>query len=1408
MDSNVKLSNVIGAPFSDYVLKQLYTRAARNSTVNRTNEEVLYLANKTAWARLVSSVNISNDVLGLTYKNLGVNYSTPEGLAKDWILEAGTSKQNGNGITLREGIGFDGAYGLGGIEELGYRPMPGLTSVQIETTGRLGSLRQATINFKVWNMNQLNAIEALYFRLGYSMLLEWGHTQYFANNNSFQTDGIGGIDNPFSDGLRKEEVNQKITQKTRTSSGNYGGMLGIVSNFTWAFNQDGGYDCVVRLVGQGAIIDSMRTNQIYTLPKVIGDKFQTYQSAIQAAVEKLAQDDARKLQEQQSRTNNEQTAPLLPRPTTVEGLDVIAQTYDGAAKDYASVEYAYRKASAGGFDITQASLLSSDYYYTPKGKPGDTIAYIDKLTQQYAGLYRSLSTSIFNFYTFIPVGSSVSINTDALGNWADSWLLNYAPNYVNPSDYSYNTSIEKLFDVENSSKLTQGIKETDLNRERLSGASQLDNGASSTIYFYNGTSGVSSPTISTYDGDKQFYFKVTYNLTSDNSKQYYPTKNEVIKALGQWFQGLPSTKYQAPSSRTINNVSFNVVGSGDTKSVVVKGTSDVVIKDVPNRSIGTTNEGQSFQDVTVSFTFETNDTGLLLQPTVAPQISTVTSQPTQQANTGDNNGAANQPGVSTVEAATKFESALRAMLVVIQTKGQAEALNATDVKVVDIRLDTELFYQDGSLRGVLGYRDTEPTKNTPFDLIKYGAKGYNSSIMADSTLYPYVESVDFNAFCKAYVVKYPQGGLEGTQDSIHVPVYITLGYLLAFLNNMCLIYDSTEPTNAAAPASGNQKRPYVYIDFNPETNFCLTSPQQLSVDPFTCLIPLDATLSDYSSIFPSPTIVKNLNPAIFNPGTSNPITKALEEGGLKFKVNAYQGKMMNILLNVDYLLNITQQFAGSDPEHAVNLQPFLERILTDVNKSLGNINVFRVAYRDESNTIQITDDQWVPFYKGPSGDETSIMTAQGYSERLSSQPTTAGLLPIFSNDAPAQVSPIGTQSLVRQFQFRTVMSTKLASMIAISAQAATGSVNAKDHSSLSWLNKHYQDRYKPYIQDQSNSDTGANVNAKSRINEASNDQKVAELFNVHIESIYSNRMLSADKIETAKNYYIERMSKVKSENDLTTSAPFIPADLEITMDGISGIIMGNAFTVPEDRLPLSLRGENGLTKIAFIVTGLTHILSNNEWLTRIKGQMIKLRQQVKIPTAVSIINTQQNVVAPPVTPYAGLTGNVVDDAINFIKPLEGLYSASPTRTEIVKNPLSSTLLYAYKDLGGTVTIGWGTTSYNTGTKRGIAVGIKDTITVAEAESEIRAEVAKDAAYIEKNLKSAASLTSGQKVALISFAYNIGLGGLRGSSIWKLIEQGADKQVIAQEFLSYGNAAGQAVTGLQKRRQLESHLYLS
>ena len=1266
----IKLSNVIGAPFSQYILEQLYLRAEKNSSITRSNDEVLFLANKTAWARLISSVNISlkGDALTKFYGDLKIAVpSTSEALAKNWILEAGTSIQNGNGITLRQGIGLDGAYGLGGTEELGYRPMPGLTSVQIETTGRLGSLRQATINFKVWNMDQLNIIEALYFRLGYSMLIEWGHTQYYSNKTkTLQTDGIYGIDDPFGQNLRKEDIQQAIAKKAKTTFGNYDGMLGIVSNFTWAFNQEGGYDCTVRLVGLGAIMDSMRINQAYTLPNGLIQEYKKNKQALNAAeiaaIAKKAVDD-----EYDRRKSADQKQSPTEVINNVQALNDFATKYDGVTDIVAfDKEHAYYKASAPNYTLQTANLLSPDIYYLPTGLSGDTADYKTNLKNQYGGIYRISSTGD-TFSNFIPYNASaVSIDIGELGSAAEAAIATYSD--YNPStEHPYSWAIQKVFDVQNTTALSK--KGLDLIISSTADTSKLDNGTKARINYYpNGFSNspnvqipeVKDPNQSPFRRDlnkllgtsnKEFYFDITYNLVSQNPDQYYPYKYQVIEALGTWFDGYNfSRTYEASDSRTITNISIDTEGTRNDKSIVVTGKSRVTVKNVPYRGVGPSNQTSTFQDVVIEFTFTTNDTGLLLQATRAPQIQPLINQQGTSA-TGDNGGTVNQSTNGQTDAAEGFASALDAMLTIVQAKGQSEALGVDTLKAVNLFHDTDLFYRDGSLNGVLTTTTgsinstTQATLNqlksagvaagatrtaVPFDLVKYAQKGFNSNLFVDPTLYYDIPDVNFSKLCYAYAIKYPQINPDGSSDQLHSPVYIQLGYLLAFLNNMCLIYDSTQEATTVTKTDGTQKRPYVYIDFNPETNFCLTSPQQFSIDPQVCLIPCNVNDDQFNALFPPSVNTKIFDPKLFSPTTTNKVTQLLNNNstsGLVYKHdgNNFQGRTMSILLNTQYLLDQVRGFAGSDAAHAVNLQSFLEKIMLDVNKAMGNINSFRVAYRDDTNTIQIQDDQWVPSI----GGEASLMTRSSYIDSLQRNKVISGLLPIFNTNA-------NTLSMVRQFQLKTTLSTKLASMIAISAQASTGSVNATDHSQLSYLNQHYQDRYKKHIQDPSNGASGNNTNTKSNSKDLSNDQKLAQLFNDHVSGIYGNiNNYSVDKVESAKNYYIERMSKIKSGDPITTAAPFIPADLEITLDGISGIIMGNAFTIPENRLPLSLKGENGFTKVAFIVTGLTHTIAENEWLTRIKGQMIKLRESTKYGVFQQITSTQ---VVPATTANPASTG--------------------------------------------------------------------------------------------------------------------------------------------------------------------------
>lgn len=1219
-----KLSNVIGAPFQDFVITQLYTRAAHNSTTDRTNEEVLFLANKTSWARFVSSVDIELNASELKkfYELLKVGpiADSPKALARNWILEAGTSIQSGNGIDLRQGIGVDGAYGLGGTEELGYRPMPGLTSVTIETAGRLGSLRIATINFKVWNMNQLNVIEALYFRLGYSMLLEWGHTQYYKNNTSageFITSGIYGIEDPFKYGTRKETIQQNIARKARATSGNYDGMLGIVSNFNWSFNQEGGYDCNVKLVGLGAVMDSLRLNQTYKLPEGLLQEYKKAQDATNVFIEN-----------ERLKKQNEALADALKKAKAQEGTFLPAEPPKNITELYAYAQNKNIDDYRGTFDeftsssayfpapvkdIREEKAGVPDYYYASTAPAKEER---DRNNAKYFGLFLR---GAGGYWKRLPLGDAFKLNKqiveDTVKYSLDFQVRVNDPYYQARQDTGY-SYLGSYFYVESG----QFIKESGIS---------LDNRTVSVVTrsltdFYNKGDFTFS-----YDrlvgpagagNTKNKRFSTTVSFTNGESNYYNITRQQVLDAFNNWVTSdNPELKFDSVETLQESNQI--------AQSLFVNA---FVIINIPNAtSNGFLRQGDPTKTVAVTFKFRFNNTNyvnpfsinVLSRDEVKPETGS-------SAASGDADGATNQAADDQVDAASGFESALHAMLTFVKGIAQAGCLKSpNNVVPINIYPETRRFYRDGVLQDVL----TTPTtvslnpNGVPFDITKYGQKGFSSNLMVDGaeraeggpSLFDLTPYVNFKKLCTAVVVKYQYGSDDLAPAVLSYPVYIPLGYLLAFLNNMCLIYDSVQSATPASNTSGKDKRPYIYIDFNPETNFCLTSPQQLSVDPKICLIPVNETNLEYESMFP-PEIAKALKDKLFKPASQNVLSKALIDAGLNFKTtDPYQGKTMNILLSIDYLLELANKFTASDREHSVNLKPFLEQIMEDVNKCLGNMNVFRIAYRDDSNTVQIQDDQWVPSL----GSDPSVINKNQYISNQFISSVHLGQLPVF-----------GKQSLARQFQFKTNVSTKLGSMIAISAQAQTGSVNAKDHSELSYLNKNFRDRYKPYIQDPSNGPTGVSKKQNNKAGEENNDLKIAEQFNNHVIGIYSSFTIDQERIGPAKNYLIERLSKVKSEDPITSAAPFIPADLEITLDGISGIIMGNAFTIPEDRLPLSLRGENGKTKVAFIVTGLTHTVESNQWLTKIKGQMIKIREEFKYNATTIIEGIQSQIVTTaPIT---------------------------------------------------------------------------------------------------------------------------------------------------------------------------------
>jgi len=229
----------------------------------RSNAYLQYANNKTPFIRLSSGVNITNEKL----KNyFGV--SKDDELATKYILEGGTlssiQNQNGDRILSRQRSTFNEIYGspdLGGTQDFGLRPMPGITGMSVKSFGdKIATLRIATVNIECYTLQQLEALEVLYMRPGYRVLLEWGHTIYFDDANTLTPNRTRQAVDIIKLDTTKKSIIDKIKRYKGDTKYNYDGMLGKVRNFSWEAQSDGSYKCMVEIISLGDIIDSLKVS--------------------------------------------------------------------------------------------------------------------------------------------------------------------------------------------------------------------------------------------------------------------------------------------------------------------------------------------------------------------------------------------------------------------------------------------------------------------------------------------------------------------------------------------------------------------------------------------------------------------------------------------------------------------------------------------------------------------------------------------------------------------------------------------------------------------------------------------------------------------------------------------------------------------------------------------------------------------------------------------------------------------------------------------------------------------------------------------------------------------------------------------------------------------------------------------
>jgi lysozyme len=135
-------------------------------------------------------------------------------------------------------------------------------------------------------------------------------------------------------------------------------------------------------------------------------------------------------------------------------------------------------------------------------------------------------------------------------------------------------------------------------------------------------------------------------------------------------------------------------------------------------------------------------------------------------------------------------------------------------------------------------------------------------------------------------------------------------------------------------------------------------------------------------------------------------------------------------------------------------------------------------------------------------------------------------------------------------------------------------------------------------------------------------------------------------------------------------------------------------------------------------------------------------------------------------------------------------------TDMIK-AFESCALTAYKDMVGVWTIGWGHTG---------DVQEGDSITQEEADGLMVSDIKRVAEGV-MNLITV-DVTKNQFNALVDFAYNLGLGALKRSTLLKWLNGREHVDDIAEQFLRWDFADGKEVAGLERRREAERKLFLS
>jgi hypothetical protein len=290
----------------------------------------------------------------------------------------------------------------------------------------------------------------------------------------------------------------------------------------------------------------------------------------------------------------------------------------------------------------------------------------------------------------------------------------------------------------------------------------------------------------------------------------------------------------------------------------------------------------------------------------------------------------------------------------------------------------------------------------------------------------------------------------------------------------------------------------------------------------------------------------------------------------RVKNNDYLGKPMHILVNIQCIIDILNSIEDLDENSDVSLYDFLNTLMIKIQSSLGNINNFKVIYDEPTNTFNIIDMTFLP------GGLKQL--------NLENQTSRFHLNTLNKNQG----------SFITNFSLKTEITNDLATNIVVGAQGQGNQVGFNATAFSKW-NLNLTDRI---LKEKANFNSPNYDDPKSKNNPF-------EKYRVNLSDYYylvyriSTGEITDGEIDTYKGLLPDILNYevgYHTNNDDIPGTGFIPLNLQLEMDGLSGMRIYETYNTEEKLLPKSYQNN-----LEFITTTLTHKIDNKGWITTING---------------------------------------------------------------------------------------------------------------------------------------------------------------------------------------------------------------